>query len=108
MIPDWGENQNSTTLEQIIINGQVLKLGDHVQLQPKHRADAFDILLTGRKAVIEAIEQDFENRVYLALTIDDDPGQDLGFQRQSGHRFFFAPDEVIPLGTEPPHIRKTT
>jgi hypothetical protein len=107
MIPDWGESQNSSGLEQIIINGQVLKPGDHVRLQPKRRADAFDILLAGRTAAIEAIEQDFENRVYLAVTIDDDPGQDLGFQRQSGHRFFYTPEEVTPLQNEPPHPSET-
>ncbi len=29
-------------------------------------------------ATVEAIEQDFEGRVYLAVTVDDDPGKDLG------------------------------
>jgi hypothetical protein len=39
-----------------------------------------------------------EGRVYLAVTIDDDPGRDLGQLRQPGHRFFFTPEEVEPLG----------
>jgi hydrogenase maturation protease len=30
--------------------------------------------------------------------VDDDPGRDLGQRRQPGHRFFFAPEEVEPLG----------
>ncbi len=52
----------------------------------------------GRRATIESIEQDFEDRVYLAVTVDDDPGRDLGLLRQPGHRFFFSPEEVEPLG----------
>jgi hypothetical protein len=46
---------------------------------------------------VEAVEQDYEGRVYLAVTVDDDPGRDLGSLRQPGHRFFFTPDEVEPL-----------
>ena len=52
---------------------------------------------TGKTATIEAIEQDYEGRVYLAVTVDDDPGKDLGALRQPGHRFFFQPEEVEPL-----------
>ena len=43
-----------------------------------------------------------EGTVQLAVTVEDDPGRDLGEDRQMGHRFFFAPDEVEPLdGAEP-------
>jgi hypothetical protein len=44
--------------------------------------------------VIASIEQDFENRIHLAVTVDDDPGRDLGLTGKPGHRFFFGPDEV--------------
>jgi hypothetical protein len=53
-----------------------------------------DIALAGKIAVIEAIEQDVEDRIYLALVVEDDPGKDLGMARQPGHRFFYSPDEV--------------
>jgi hypothetical protein len=56
-----------------------------------------DLALAGKSATIEAIEQDYENRVHLAVLIDDDPGRDLGALRQPGHRFFFSPEEVEPL-----------
>jgi hypothetical protein len=55
-----------------------------------------DIALAGKTATIESIEQDLEGRVYLAVTVNDDPGRDLGELRQPGHRFFFLPDEVEP------------
>jgi len=73
-----------------------IRPGDRVRLRPRGRADLFDLALAGMTATVEAIEQDFEGRVYLAVTVDDDPGRDLGRLGQPGHRFFFAPDEVEP------------
>ena len=52
----------------------------------------------GATGVVEGIEQDIEGKVQLAVVVDDDPGRDLGERRQPGHRFFFSPDEVEPLG----------
>ena len=52
--------------------------GDRVRLWPRGRADILDMALEGKTATVEAIEQDFEDRVYLAVTVDDDPGKDLG------------------------------
>ena len=61
------------------------------------RADAMDMVLDGKIAVIEAVEQDVEGGVQLALVIEDDPGNDLGMMRQPGHRFFYGTDEVEPV-----------
>ncbi len=72
----------------------VLHVGDRVRLAPRGRADAFDMMLRGRIATIESIEQDYEDVVYLAVTVDDDPGADLGMLRQPGHRFFFTLADV--------------
>ena len=71
--------------------------GDRVRLRPRRRADAFDFLLDGKTAVITAVERDFENNTHLAVTIDDDPGRDLGARGMPGHRFFFHPEEVERL-----------
>jgi hypothetical protein len=65
-----------------------------VLLRPNRRADIFDLALQGRRAVIEAVEQDLDGGVHLAVVLEDDPGMDLGLERQIGHRFFFRPDEV--------------
>ena len=51
----------------------------------------------GKAATVEAIEEDFDGRAWLAVIVDDDPGKDLGLLRQPGHRFFFAPEEVEPM-----------
>ena len=53
-----------------------------------------DMALEGRTATIASIEQDLENRIYLAVVVDEDPGKDLGQLRQPGHRFFFGVEEV--------------
>ena len=87
----------NTRLEHVAVNGTDLKIGHRVQIRPQGRADVMDLALEGKIAVIESIEQDAENRVYLALVLDEDPGKDLGMLRQPGHRFFYGVDEVEPL-----------
>lgn len=77
-----------------------IRQGDRVRLRPRGRADIFDLALAGKTATVEAIEQDYEGRVYLAVLVDDDPGKDLGALRQIGHRFFFQVEEVEPLKEE--------
>ncbi len=80
------------------IAGRDVRAGDLVRLHPTARADAFDMLLEGKVARVEKIEQDFENRVYLVVTVNDDPGRVPWDERVlPGHRFFFFPEEVIPL-----------
>jgi hypothetical protein len=83
--------------ESVTRNGVKFAAGSRVRLAPSRRADVFDLALSGRQATVRSIEQDFEGRVFLSVTVDDDPGSDLGVQAQPGHRFFFQPDEVEPL-----------
>ncbi len=89
-----------TRLELIRVGATVFRPGDQVRLRPARAADAFDLLLAGRVATIESIEQDYENRIYLAVTVDDDPGRDFGMDRKPAHRFFYGPDEVEPIGRD--------
>jgi hydrogenase maturation protease len=84
----------------VAVAGIELRKGSRVRLRPGSRGDVFDLALAGMSAVIEGIEQDMEGNIQLAVTVDADPGRDLGERRQPGHRFFFAPDEVEPLGRE--------
>ncbi len=68
--------------------------GDRVRLHPRKKADIFDIALDGKIAIVESVERDFEDKVHLAVTVEDDPGREFGVARQIGHRFFFGPEEV--------------
>jgi hypothetical protein len=96
----WNPEANRRQLECLHVGPAELRPGDRVRLRPRRRADILDIALENQLATIESIEQDFEGRVYLAVTLDDDPGKDLGQLRQAGHRFFFAADEIAPLESE--------
>ncbi len=81
----------------VTVQGVELKAGDRVRIRPKRRADAFDMMLAGKVGIIEAIEEDVDDMVQLALVLEDDPGRELGMARQPGHRFFYGADEVEPL-----------
>ncbi|HEY2783807.1 MAG TPA: hypothetical protein VGJ05_02430 [Fimbriiglobus sp.] len=81
-------------LDVVRVGDTTLKPGQRVRLRPLGRADIMDLAMDGKTGVIESLEQDFEGRVYLAVTLDDDPGRDLGQLRQPGHRFFFGVEEV--------------
>ena len=96
----WEELDAMPRLANLRVNGVDLRVGDPVRLKPRGNADIFDMALSNKLATIESIERDFENRVHVAVTIDDDPGRDFGLERMPGHRFFFAPDEVEPLSRQ--------
>jgi len=100
-VSDWDPFAEPACLESVRVFGVDLRKGDRVRLWPQHgesrRADIMDTVLAGKTAIIEAIEQDFEDQVHLAVVIEDDPGRDLGGLRQPGHRFFFRLEEVEPL-----------
>ena len=81
----------------VTVAGAELRKGSRVRLAPRAGRDVFDVALAGRDAVIESIEEDMEGGLHLAVTVEDDPGRDLGEERQPGHRFFFGVDEVEPL-----------
>ncbi|MBV9299593.1 MAG: hypothetical protein JO066_11510 [Verrucomicrobia bacterium] len=87
----------NTRLESVTVRGTALTIGHRVRIKPQGRADVMDLALEGKIAMIESIEQDAENRVYLALVLEEDPGKDLGMLRQPGHRFFYGLHEIEPL-----------
>lgn len=93
----WDPESDRRRLECLHIGAAEIRQGDRVRLCPRGRADILDLALAGKIATVDSIEQDYEGRAYLAVTVDDDPGRDLGALRQPGHRFFFGPDEVEPL-----------
>lgn len=88
--------------DTVVVDGVELRRRSRVRLRPRAGGDVFDLALAGRTAFVEGIETDMEGNVQLTITIEGDPGRDLGERRQPGHRFFFAPDEVEPLGEDEP------
>jgi hypothetical protein len=80
---------------EAIADGVRFVRGAKVVLRPGPDADLHARMLDGRVATIERILTDYDGRVHLGVTIDDDPGQDL--MRETGRfLYFFAPEvEVI-------------
>lgn len=76
-----------------MVNGIMYSKGDKVRLMlGKRRSDASDMLIDGRIATIEIIYTDYDDEVHIAVTMDDDPGQEL--QRELGIYRYFNTEEV--------------
>ncbi len=94
---EWQLLEEHEPVTECTVDGVSIRTGDRVRLRPREGGDIFDLALKDQIAIIESIEQDYENNVHLAVVLEDDPGRDLGMMRQPGHRFFFTPGEVEPL-----------
>jgi hypothetical protein len=85
---EWDPLAEKVAPESVHVFGTELRVGSRVRLWPQKKADIMDMALEGKAAVIEAIEQDFEDNIQLAVVVDDDLGREFGMMRQPGHRFF--------------------
>ena len=87
----------SPSTDSVLVAGRRVARGSRVTLRPgTRRADAQDMFLTGRTALVEAVLLDVEDQPYLAVSLVDDPAADL--QAAHGRFRYFAPDEVEPCG----------
>jgi hypothetical protein len=68
--------------------------GAAVVLRPTRRADAQDMFLAGRRAVVIGHETSIEGEAMVRVVLADDPGRDL--QEWHGRSWFFGVDEVEP------------
>jgi hydrogenase maturation protease len=95
---DFWEELGRPGAQSATVDGVDVQKGSRVRLAPRSGGDIFDLALAGRSAIVEAIEEDAEGELHVAVTLDDDPGRDLGEARFLGHRFFFRLEEIEPLG----------
>jgi hypothetical protein len=84
--------------DAVVVDSVAVSAGSRVRLDPKKRADSMDMFLAGRLASVVAVHRDLENRVYLAVTVEGDPGADL--HEAYGRFFYFFPDEVHPADSD--------
>jgi len=98
---EWQLLEDKNEADSVTVQGGEVRKGDRVRLRPKKGGDILDIALAGKIATIESIEQDYEGRLHVAVVLDDDPGKDMGVLRQPGHRFFFTPEEVEAIVSQP-------
>ena len=100
-VPDFWTDQAAPGPESVAIGAKTIRRGSRVRLCPRAGGDVFDLALSGRLAVVEGIDEDAEGRLHVSVTLDDDPGRDLGAARVLGHRFFFGLDEIEPVDDAP-------
>jgi hypothetical protein len=93
-VPWWdpaADSSVSPETDTITVAGHQLARGSRVTLRPGvRRADAQDMFLAGRAAIVEAVLLDVDDNPYLAVSLVDAP--DTGH----GRFLYFSPDEVEP------------
>jgi hypothetical protein len=101
-VPWWdpgADTSVSPETDHVVVNGVNVARGSKVRMRPgSRRADAQDLFLAGRTAIVDAVLHDVDGQVHVAVTPDDDPAADL--QRSHGRFLYFAPDEIEPIGPE--------
>ena len=79
--------------DEAVVDGVALRPGMRVLLRPTHRtADAYDLLLDGKPAIVERVYLALDGSVQLAVTVDGDPMQEVF--RDTGRFLYFYADEV--------------
>ena len=93
--PWWDPGADSSVdpeTDSVLVGGVPVAKGATVVLRPNGRADAQDLFLTGRPALVEAVLHDVDGDVHLAVSLLDDPGSE--FQAAHGRYRYFRPEEV--------------
>jgi hydrogenase maturation protease len=97
-VPWWDPGADASVspgTDSVVVAGHRVARGSRVILRPgTRRADAQDMFLAGRAALVEAVLLDVDDTAYLAVTLADDPAADL--HSAHGRFLYFAPDEVEP------------
>jgi len=102
--PWWDPGADSSVSpesDQVVIEGVTVARGSKVRMRPgTRRADAQDLFLIGREALVEAVLYDVDGKVHVAVSPVADPLAEL--QRSHGRFLYFAPDELEPIGAPSP------
>jgi hypothetical protein len=96
--PWWdpgADDSVSPETDRVMVAGTSVGKGSRVRLRPNRRADAHDMFIDGRTAVVQAVLLDVDGGWHLAVTLEDDIGSDL--YAAHGRYRYFATDEVEPL-----------
>jgi hypothetical protein len=98
-VPWWDPGADASVspeTDHVVIAGVRVARGSRVRMRPgSRRADAQDLFLVGRTALVEAVLNDVDGQVHVAVSPDQDPLADL--QASHGRFLYFAPDELEPI-----------
>lgn len=92
---EWSHGEDPPEEAHVVIDGVQVGKGSRVRLRPVRKADAHDMFLAGRTAVVHRVMSDVDGGTHLAVTLEDDLGADL--LAASGLYRYFGPEEVDPL-----------
>jgi hypothetical protein len=99
LVPDapwWNPEADASVspeTDSVIIGGQRIARGSRVRLRPgARRADAQDMFLVGRIAEVQAVLYDVDDTPYLAVSLADQPDEDIAIAH--GRFLYFMTDEV--------------
>lgn len=97
-VPWWTEVADGSVSPQsdaVQIGSVAVAKGTRVRLRPQRRADAQDIFLTDRTAVVARVDSDVDGQTHVAVLLEDDPASDL--HEWYGRYYYFGPEELEPL-----------
>jgi hypothetical protein len=103
-VPWWDPGADTSVApetDHVVVAGVRVARGSRVRMRPgTRRADAQDLFLDGREALVEAVLYDVDGQVHVAVSPVLDPLAEL--QRSHGRFLYFAPDEIEPVTAAPP------
>jgi hypothetical protein len=86
--------------DSVLIDGVAVAKGARVRLRPRRRADAHDMFLAGRSAVVARVDLDVDGVTHVAVLLEDDPASDL--HDWYGRYYYFGAEELEPLAAQAP------
>jgi hypothetical protein len=97
-VPWWDPDADASVspdTDTVTIGGRPVARGSRVRLRPgARRADAQDMFLIGRIAEVQAVLHDVDDQPYLAVSLADEPDEDVRIAH--GRFLYFMTDEVEP------------
>jgi hydrogenase maturation protease len=97
-VPWWDPGVDSAVdpwTDTVWVGGVEVMKGTRVVLRPSRRADAHDLFLADQPATVAGVFHDVDGEQHVAVTLDNDPANDL-FEWQGRYLYFF-PDEIEPI-----------
>ncbi|MEV8148801.1 hypothetical protein AB0O52_11740 [Arthrobacter sp. NPDC080073] len=101
-LPWWepeAEARVKPEVDAVVINGVPVARGSRVRVNPRRRADAQDLFFAGQTGRVTSVHFDVDGSTHVGLVLEQDPAADL--HEGYGRSFYYAPDELEPLGPLP-------